>query len=131
MNQYSPQVSGELKLVKKFKDLGFAFTSDGRQDEELDVRSRKASGVVQVLHHLLIFERELSKAEVKRLVFLVDIIVPVITYGYESWVMTERMRSPIQASEMRLLRRFTFTFTFIFSRHRREEGAENTLSGIA
>ena len=28
-----------------------------------------------------------------------------LTYGHESWVMTERMRSQVQASEMRFLRR--------------------------
>ena len=27
------------------------------------------------------------------------------TYGHESWVMTERMRSQVQVSEMRFLRR--------------------------
>ena len=33
------------------------------------------------------------------------IFVPILTYGHEFWVMTERMRSQVQASEMRFLRR--------------------------
>ena len=33
------------------------------------------------------------------------VFVPILTYGHESWVMTERMRSQVQASEMRFLRR--------------------------
>ena len=38
------QVNGAtLKQVEKFKYLGVAFTSDGRQDEELDTRISKAS----------------------------------------------------------------------------------------
>ena len=38
------QVNGAtLKQVEKFKYLGVAFTSDGRQDEELDIRTGKAS----------------------------------------------------------------------------------------
>ena len=42
----SLQVDGvSLKHVEKFKYLGVAFTSDERQDKELDVRSRKASAV--------------------------------------------------------------------------------------
>ena len=31
--------------------------------------------------------------------------VPILTYVHESWVMTERMRSEVQASKMRFLRR--------------------------
>ena len=37
-----------LKQVKKFTYLVVAFTSDGRQDEKLDVRSGKACAVMQV-----------------------------------------------------------------------------------
>ena len=33
------------------------------------------------------------------------VFVPILTYGHESWVMTERVRSLVQASEMRSLRR--------------------------
>ena len=33
------------------------------------------------------------------------LIVPILIYGHESWVMTERVRSQVQASEMRVLRR--------------------------
>ena len=41
------QVNGAtLKQVKKFKYLGVAFTSDGRQDKELDTRIGKASAVM-------------------------------------------------------------------------------------
>ena len=31
--------------------------------------------------------------------------VPILTYGYQSWVITERVQSQVQASEMRFLRR--------------------------
>ena len=41
------QVNGAtLKQVEKFKYLGVAFTSDGRQDEELDTRIGKTSAVM-------------------------------------------------------------------------------------
>ena len=32
-------------------------------------------------------------------------MVRILTYGYESWVMTERVRLQMQASEIRLLRK--------------------------
>ena len=42
------QVNGAtLKQVEKFKYLGVTFTSDGRQDEELDTRIGKASAVMR------------------------------------------------------------------------------------
>ena len=45
------QVNGAtLKQVEKCKYLGVAFTSDGRQDEELDTRIGKASAVMRALH---------------------------------------------------------------------------------
>ena len=45
------QVNGAtLKQVEKFKYLGVAFTSDGRQDEELDTRVGKGSAVIRALH---------------------------------------------------------------------------------
>jgi len=34
-----------------------------------------------------------------------SVIFPILTYGHESWVMIERLRSQVQASEMGFLRR--------------------------
>ena len=99
------QVNGAtLKQVKKFKYLGVAFTSDGRQDEELDIRIGKASAVLRALHYSVVMKRELSK-KAKPLSIFKAVFVPILTYGHESWVMTERMQSQVQASEMRFLRR--------------------------
>ena len=48
-------------------------------------------------------KRELSKKA--KLPIFKAVLVPILTYGHESWVMTERMRSQVHASEMRFLRR--------------------------
>ena len=50
-----------LKQVEKFKYLGVAFTSDGRQDKKLDVQSGKASARMRALHHSAVLKRELSR----------------------------------------------------------------------
>ena len=50
-----------LKLVEKFKYFGVAFTSDGRQDEELDTRTGKASELILALQYSVVMKRELSK----------------------------------------------------------------------
>ena len=42
-------------------EAGVAFTSDGRQDEELDVRSGKASAVKRALHQSVVLKRKLSR----------------------------------------------------------------------
>ena len=98
------QVNGAtLKQVEKFKYLEVAFTSHGRQDEELDTRIGKASAVMRALHYSVVMKRELSKKA--KLSIFKAVFVPILTYGHESWVMTERMRSQVQASEMRFLRR--------------------------
>ena len=51
------QVNGAtLKQVEKLKYLGVAFTSDKRQDDELDTRIGKASAVMQALHYLIVMK---------------------------------------------------------------------------
>ena len=56
------QVNGAtLKQVEKFKCLGLAFTSDGRQDKGLDTRIDKARTVMRALHYSVVVKRELSK----------------------------------------------------------------------
>ena len=48
-------------------------------------------------------KRELSKSA--KLSVFKTVFVPILTYGHESWVMTERIRSQVQAAEMRFLRK--------------------------
>ena len=94
----------DTEAVEKFKYLGVAFTSDGRQDEELDTQIGKASAVMRALHYSVVIKRELSKKA--KLSIFKAVFVPILTYGHESWVMTKRMRSQVlQASKMRFLRR--------------------------
>ena len=84
------QVNGAtLKQLEKFKFLGVTFMSDGRQDEELDTRIDKASSVMRALLYLVVMKRELSKKA--KLSISETVFVPIITYGHESWVMTERV----------------------------------------
>ena len=106
------QVNGAtLKQVEKFKYLGVAFTSDGRQDEELDTRIGKASAIMRALHYSVIMKRELSKNA--KLSIFETVFVPILTYGHESWVMTEKVRLQVQASEMRFLRKIEGVTLFI------------------
>ena len=81
------QVNGAtLKQVEKFKYLGVAFTSDGGQDKELDTRIGKASAVMRAWHNLVVVNRELSKKS--KLSIFKAVLVPILTYGHETWVKT-------------------------------------------
>ena len=90
-----------LKQTEKLKDLVVTFTNDGRQDEVLDVRSGKASAVMRALHYSVVLKWKLSRKE--KLSMFKSIFVPIFTYGHESWVITERLRLQMKASEMRIL----------------------------
>ena len=58
---------------------------------------------MRALPYSVVLKRELSKKA--KLSIFKAVFVPVLTYSHESWVMTERVRSPVQASEMRFLRK--------------------------
>ena len=58
--QCSIQIDGvSLKQSEKFKYLGVSFTSDGRQNSELDIRIGKASAVMRQLHRSMVLKRKL------------------------------------------------------------------------
>ena len=103
-DQCALQVNGvTLKQVENFKYLGVAFTSDEKQDEELDTRIGKASAVMRALQYSVVLKRELSKKA--KLSIFKTVFVPILTYGHESLVLTERVRSQVQAFDMRFLQR--------------------------
>ena len=51
------------------------------------------------LHYSVVMKRELSKKA--KLSIFETVFVPIVTYDHESWVMTKRMQSQVQTSEMR------------------------------
>ena len=55
------------------------------------------------LHYSVVLKRELSRKA--KLSVLKAIIVPILAYGHESWKMTERVWSQMQASEIKFLRK--------------------------
>ncbi|KAK3519732.1 hypothetical protein QTP70_003707 [Hemibagrus guttatus] len=98
------QVGGEvLPQVEEFKYLGVLFTSEGRMDREIDRRIGAAAAVMRSMYQSVVVKKELSRKA--KLSIYQSIYVPTLTYGHELWVMTERVRSRIQAAEMSFLRR--------------------------
>ena len=93
----------QLRQVEEFKYLGVMFSSDGRQDKEIDRRINQASAVPRELGKMVVSNTRLSQ-EAKLAVFK-TLYRPILTYGQESWILTERTRSRVQAAEMRFLRK--------------------------
>ena len=54
---------------------------------------------MRALHYSVDMKRELSKKT--KLSIFKAVFAPILIYGPESWAMTERMRSQVQASEMK------------------------------
>ena len=70
-----------LQQTEKFKYLGVTFSSDGRQDNELDTRIGKASAVMRQLYQSVVLKPELcTKA---KLSLFRSVFVPVLTYSHE------------------------------------------------
>ncbi|KAK3533936.1 hypothetical protein QTP70_034935, partial [Hemibagrus guttatus] len=96
------QVGGEvLPQVEGFKYLRVLFTSEGRMDREIDRRIGAAAAVMRSMYRSVVVKKELSRKA--KLSIYQSIYVPTLTYGHELWVMTERVRSRIQAAEMSFL----------------------------
>ena len=75
----------------KFKYLEATFSSDGRQDNELDTRIEKASVIIRQLYRSVVLKQDLC-TRAKLLVFR-SVFVSILTYDHECWVITETMRS--------------------------------------
>ena len=102
--QCSFQANGiTLKQTEKFKYLGVTLLNDDRQDNKLDTRIGKPSAVMRQLCQSVVLKRELN-TRAKLFVFK-SVFVPILTYGHECWVMSERVRFQVQAAEMGFLRK--------------------------
>ena len=73
----------------KFIYLRVAFTSEDREDMELECRIAGASAVMRALYRSVVMKKELGRNA--KLSIFNSISVPILTFGHESWVVTERM----------------------------------------
>ncbi|CAM1291121.1 Uncharacterised protein r2_g15 [Pycnogonum litorale] len=81
--QCTLHVSGvPLKRVK-FKYLRVVFTSDGRQDIEMDTRIAAAGAVMHQLQRSVLLRWEIG-VKAKLAVFK-SVFVPILTYDHEPW----------------------------------------------
>ena len=81
-----------------------AFRSAGRRNKDTDTRIGTANAVLCKLYRSVITKRELSNTA--KLSVFKSVSILILTYGYESWVMAEKMLYQVQPAEMGYLLRF-------------------------
>ena len=101
---HNPDVSLQGQVLHhctNFKYLGVMFCD--KNDPELEINSRisKFNNNLHLLYPLL-KDRNIPR-KVKLLIYT-TILRPVLIYGHESWTLTSRTRSKVQAAEMKVLR---------------------------
>jgi hypothetical protein len=90
-----------LKETNTFVYLGSKLSSDNLIEVEINNRIAKFTKNVHCLFPLL-KEKAIPK-DVKICIYT-TILRPVLLYGAETWTLTKRLKSKLQASEMRILR---------------------------
>ena len=92
----------QIKLVKKFKYLGYMITSDGKCITEIKKRIATAKDAFQKLS-LILKNRNISMTTKFRV--LKTYVWSTLTYGCECWTITSDIEKKIEAAEMWFIRR--------------------------
>ena len=90
-----------IKEVGEFVYLGSKLTSDNLIENEIQNRISKFTKNVNCLYPLL--KQKEIPSDVKVCIYT-TVLRPVLLYGSETWTLTTKLKSKIQASEMRILR---------------------------
>lgn len=90
-----------LKETENFIYLGSKFSSSNLIGEEVNNRIAKFTKNVNCLYPLL---KEKSIPKDVKICIYSTILCPVLMYGSETWTLTKKIKSKIQAAEMRILR---------------------------
>ena len=91
----------KLEEVNNFKYLGVNYNNAGQMQVEIDKRIAKYSKNLGLLYPLI---KEKHIPEKVKIQIYTTILKPILLYGSESWVLTTKMKSKLQAAEMRTLR---------------------------
>ena len=93
----------DLEQVDTYPYLGITIEESGNQEIEINKRIGNALKMFYAMNKTFIQKKEVSE-HTKTTVFK-SIYIPILTYGCETWILTQKMKSKIQATEMKFLRR--------------------------
>lgn len=92
-----------LEQVRNFQYLGVIIDEEGKQDLEINRRIEQTVKCYYALNRNFLSRKQISKKT--KINIYKSIYRPILTYGCETWIMTDRQKSKIQATEMKYLRR--------------------------
>ena len=102
MSLYRPKAVYAAIHFSRWKRGGI-YLWQKEEPQEIDTRIGKANVVLRELYCSVLTKRELSNTA--KLSVFKSIFVPILSYGHESWVMTERILTRVQAPKLGFLRR--------------------------
>lgn len=92
----------EIEQVDTFKYLGVKIQKTGTMEAELNDRLEAATKLYYSLNNAFIRKKEVSRKT--KIIVYKTIFKSVLLYGSESWTLSKRMASKVQAIEMKFLR---------------------------
>jgi len=97
-NSVDAAASGDaLRQMEKFKNLMVVIISNGWRDREIDSRIGVANAVLHELYRSVVTKQDLSNTA--KLSGFKSVFGLILTYGDEPLVVTENVKSQVQAAE--------------------------------
>ncbi|XP_076036002.1 uncharacterized protein LOC143021964 [Oratosquilla oratoria] len=91
----------QMKQVANFQYLCTQVNERGLMEKEIDHRIYKYSTSLNMLHSIM---RDPNIPQKVKVLIYGAILRPILTYGAETWTLTSKTKSKVQAAEMKALR---------------------------
>ena len=95
----------EIEQVTEYIYLGTIIEENGQYEGEINSRISAAARLYMSMRNGFINKKEISRKT--KMNIYKSIYLPTLLYGSESWILTEKQKSKLQAAEMKYLRRVT------------------------
>ena len=92
-----------IEQVGAMKYLGVMISSDGSMDKEVEARIGNATRMIRGMNETVLRRKELSRSTKLKVVNAT--VMPKLMYGCETWSLSKRQQSKVQATQMNILRR--------------------------
>ena len=92
-----------IEQVDAMKYLGVMISSDGSMDKAVEARIGNATRVIRGMNEMVLRRKELSRSTKLKVVNAT--VMPKLMYGCETWSLSKRQQSKVQATQMNVLRR--------------------------